>query len=269
MAERVGRPATVPRVTDATERFREVMARPEPEVPLDLAALLIAAHAHPELDVDAEVARLDDLAGACEPGDLDGMLRHLFVDLGFAGNAADYYDPRNSFLNEVLDRRTGLPIALSVLTIEVARRLGIALVGIGLPGHFLVRTLDSPYAFVDPFHGGDRLDVAGVQALFNRIFGPSVEFLPGFVAPVGARSIISRMLANLQGVYLRRVQPRNALWAVRLRLAVPGLRAEERVELAQVLGQLGDVEGATAILAGEAGDAGEAPDTRRLRSRWN
>jgi len=253
-------------MTDATERFVEVMGRPESEVPLDLAALLIAAHAYPGLDVDAELRRLDDLAAPCRAGDLDSMLRHLFVDLGFAGNAADYYDPRNSFLNEVVDRRMGLPIALSVLTIEVARRLGISLVGIGLPGHFLVRTLDSPYVFVDPFHGGDRLDVDGVRALFTRVFGSSVEFLPGFVMPVQARSVVSRMLANLQGVYLRRVQPRNALWTVRLRLAVPGLRPEERTELAQVLGQLGDVEGATAVLE-DAVDG--VPDTRRLRSRWN
>ena len=251
-------------MTDATERFAEVMGRPEAEVPLDLAALLVAAHAYPALDVDDELARLDDLAAGCRTRDLDGLLRHLFVDVGFAGNAADYYDPRNSFLNDVLDRRTGLPIALSVLTIEVGRRLGVDLVGIGLPGHFLVRTLNSPYEFVDPFHGGDRLDVDGVRALFGRVFGPSVDFLPGFVAPVHARSVISRMLANLQGVYLRRVQPRNALWTVRLRLAVPGLRAEERAELAQVLGQLGDVDGATAVL-----DADGDGDTRRIRSRWN
>jgi regulator of sirC expression with transglutaminase-like and TPR domain len=249
---------------DATDRFAEVMARPEDEVPLDLASLLIAAHAYPELDVDAELARLDDLAAGCRSRDLGGLLQHLFVELGFGGNAADYYDPRNSFLNEVLDRRMGLPIALSVLTIEVGRRLGIGLVGIGLPGHFLVRTEDSPYVFVDPFHGGEQLDVDGVRALFTRVFGASVEFLPGFVAPVQARAVVSRMLANLQSVYLRRVQPRNALWTVRLRLAVPGLRAEERAELAQVLGQLGDVDGAMAVL-GETGD----DDTRRIRSRWN
>jgi regulator of sirC expression with transglutaminase-like and TPR domain len=264
MADRALCPAKIRAVTDATERFVEVMGRPEADVPLDLVSLLIAAHAYPDLDVDAELGRLDAIAAGCEGGDLDGLLRHLFVDLGFAGNAADYYDPRNSFLNEVLDRRTGLPITLSVLTIEIGRRLGIDLVGIGLPGHFLVRTTNSPYEFVDPFHGGDRLDVDGVQALFSRVFGPSVEFLPGFVAPVSARSVVSRMLANLQGVYLRRVQPRNALWTVRLRLAIPGLRSEERAELAQVLGQLGDVDAATAILE----DTGN-PDTRRVRSRWN
>jgi regulator of sirC expression with transglutaminase-like and TPR domain len=250
---------------EATERFVEVMRHPETEVRLDLAALLIAAHAYPGLDVDAQLARLDEIAAGCPGRGLDDLLRHLFVDLGFAGNAADYYDPRNSFLNDVLDRRTGLPIALSVLTIEVGRRLGVGLVGVGLPGHFLVRAADDAHAFVDPFHGGGRLDLDGVRDLFNRVFGPSVEFLPGFVAPVDARSIVGRMLANLQSVYLRRVQPHNALWTVRLRLAIPGQRPEERAELARVLGQLGDVEGATAVLD----EAGAADDSARIRARWN
>ncbi len=258
---------------DATARFTEVVNRPD--VPLDEASLLIAAHAYPALDVASQLRRLDALAAECgPPGGFDAMVRHLFVELAFAGNAADYYDPRNSFLNDVLDRRTGLPILLSALTIEVGRRMGVPLVGIGLPGHFVCRRLEVA-TYLDPFNGGTCLDVAGVQALFHRLFGEGMEFLPGFLAPVDTCSILVRMLTNLHGVYQRRSQIPDALWTVRLRLAIPGLRAAEQVELGRALGQLGAVHDACRVIdtAAQALAAPEAAkalaEVRRLRSTWN
>src|SRR5947209_12517593 len=136
-----GRPGTVPPVPeeDPTARFAELVQRPEEELPLDEGALLIAAHANPELDVEFELALLDDLAERCPAPTLDALRQHLFVDLGFTGNVDDYYDPDNSFLDQVVRRRVGLPIALSVLGIEVGRRLGLRLGGVALPGHFLLR----------------------------------------------------------------------------------------------------------------------------------
>src|SRR5439155_5170289 len=130
-------------------RFADVVGRET--VPLDEAALLVAAHDRPELDVAGELEQLDALAAGCAEPSLDGLRRHLFANLGFVGNTDDYYDPRNSFLDEVVTRRTGLPITLAVVTIEVGRRLGLALAGVGMPGHFLVRASGEPGTFLDPF----------------------------------------------------------------------------------------------------------------------
>ena len=110
---------------DPTGGFAALVEGPESALPLDEAALLIADHAYPELDVAAQLARLDALALSCFAPTLDALVEHLFVDENFHGNADDYYDPRNSFLNDVLDRRVGIPITLSVLTMEVGRRIGV------------------------------------------------------------------------------------------------------------------------------------------------
>ena len=126
------------RRVEVTERFTDLMRRPEPAIPLDEVALLIAAHDHP-VDLDAELGALDDLAASVASPDPAMVAERLFVDLGYAGNSADYGDPRNSYLDEVRARRLGIPITLSVLMLEVARRRGVELAGVGMPGHFLVR----------------------------------------------------------------------------------------------------------------------------------
>ena len=140
-----------------TQRFADLMELPAASVPLDEAAFLIAAHAHPGLDVGAQLARLDDLAMRCLDPSRDGVLAHLFGAEGFRGNDADYYDPDNSMLDRVLDRRRGIPITLSVVLIEVGRRLGVPFTGIGAPGHFIVRH-DGSGVYIDPFNGGRVLD---------------------------------------------------------------------------------------------------------------
>jgi regulator of sirC expression with transglutaminase-like and TPR domain len=110
-----------------------LLARPEPEIPLDQAALLIAAHAHPELDVDARLAQLDTLAAGSVGLSSTELATRLFVTEGFAGNESDYGDPRNSYLDDVLDRHLGIPITLSVVMLEVGRRCGLRLHGVGMP----------------------------------------------------------------------------------------------------------------------------------------
>src|SRR5680860_971 len=127
---------------EATERFAEMVGRPEPEIALDEAALLIAAHAYPALDIGQQLDRLDDLADQADGTGLDGLVRSLFGTQGFTGNTQDYYDPRNSYLNDVLDRRVGIPISLAVLAMSVGERVGVTLAGIGMPGHFLLRSGD-------------------------------------------------------------------------------------------------------------------------------
>lgn len=245
---------------DVTDRFAAVMARPDPEIALDEAALLVAAHAHPGLDVDGERARIDDLA-ARAPVEPQALTEYLFVDCGFAGNAADYSDPRNSYLDDVLARRLGIPITLSVLMIEVGRRVGLGLDGIGMPGHFIVGAGDGRY--FDPFHGGRPLDEDGCRARYAEVRGDT-RFRPEFLAPVGPRAIVSRILANLVFSLISR-DPAAAVWALRLRLLVPGLSDDERRAIARHLGSLGSY----AEAAVELEAVGAEQEAIAMRSRGN
>ncbi|MGZ4155227.1 MAG: SirB1 family protein [Actinomycetota bacterium] len=243
------------------DRFARLVRRDEHDLPLDEAALLIATCVRP-VDVAAGLARLDDLAAACPARDSDGVAVHLFGDLGFAGDTTDYEDPRNSFLDDVMTRRRGIPIALAVLMIEVARRLEVGAVGIGMPGHFLVRDAERRDAFFDPFHGGVRLDASGAEATFHAVRGPE-PFRAEFLEPVGPRAILSRMLANLQHSFLSR-QPSAVVPIANMRLSIPGLPATDRHHLATLLGSLGHYDEAAAVLEELLGDLGEA-DAERVR----
>ncbi|HEV3364344.1 MAG TPA: transglutaminase-like domain-containing protein [Acidimicrobiia bacterium] len=245
-----------------TARFAALVTRPDDEIPLDEAALLIAAHARPDLDIAAELARLDSLAAGCKEPTLDGLTHHLFDELGFRGNTENYGDPANSYLDQVLRRRLGIPITLSVVTMEVGRRLGVSLDGVGMPGHFLVRHRTDPDIFLDPFGGGRRLDAAGCQAIFRSLGGTDpgdrgrppdsggvshLQWQESFLAPVGARVILTRMLLNLQGVFLP-ADLRSATWVLELRLTIPGLPVPDRLGLARALGSLGQFGSAAAAL---------------------
>ena len=223
---------------DPTARFLEVVHAPEPALPLDEAALLIAAHAQPGLDVAEQLARLDDLASQAGEPTLDGLRRLLFRDLGFGGNAAEYYDPRNSYLDAVLDRRTGIPISLAVVMLEVGRRLAVPLSGVSMPGHFLVRDKVDPDVFVDPFAGGMLLDEAGCRLRFHGVHGPEATFDESFLQSVGRLAIVARMLANLEIIAARRGDRAMHLWVLRLRAGLPGAGAEEKRRLAAAQAKL-------------------------------
>ena len=222
---------------DPTARFTELVKGPEDELALDQAALLIAAHAQPHLDVDTELEELDRLAAGIAERSLDGWRRHLFVDLGFSGNVKRYYDPANSFLNEVVRRRRGLPITLSVLGIEVGRRIGLRLEGVGMPGHFLLR--HGPELFVDPFDAGRLLDRPGCVERFRAVNGARAHFHPAYLDPVGPRAILGRMLNNLKSVYTGRGDIAALSWVFELRMALPGASPLEGREWARVLGATG------------------------------
>ena len=236
-------------VQDPTAGFAELVQGPESQLPLDRASLLIAAHAYPNLDVEAELAKLDELAAACPEATLEGWRRYLFEDLRFTGNVDDYYDPANSFLNEVVRRRVGLPISLSVLGMEVGRRLGLELVGVGMPGHFLLQDVRSdPAVWVDPFGGGRLLDRAGCEERFHVVNGASTPFLDSYLDPIGPRAILGRMLANLKAIYATRGNLEGLAWVFALRLSIPGVPPIERRDLARVLGSTGQfVEAAVAL----------------------
>jgi regulator of sirC expression with transglutaminase-like and TPR domain len=222
---------------DPTTRFTELVQGPPDRLALDEAALLIAAHARPGLDVAAELKLLDRLAAGIPAGDLHEWRRHLFVDLGFSGDVARYYDPSNSFLDQVVRRRRGLPITLSVLGMEVGRRVGLRLEGVGLPGHFLLR--HGPDCYVDPFDGGRELDRRGCLERFREVNGPRAAFLPSYLDPVGPAAILARMLNNLKGVYAGRGDITALSWVFDLRNALPHTSPLERREWAQVLGLTG------------------------------
>lgn len=259
---------------DPTARFASLVGDVETEPPLDLAALLIAAHVHPDLDLEQWTSRLDELAAGCDAPSFDAVRNRLFVDEGFRGNIEHYEDPANSLLDDVLERRTGIPISLAVVMIEVARRVGVAATGIGMPGHFLVGDPERPGAFCDVFSGGALLDVDQCAAMFRRAVGPAHAFDGAMLAPVGARTILARMLANLERSPLAG-DPVHATWMATLHFSIPGLPIVERVAVARRLGELGNVTAASReldVLADEvAGDAaarlrGEA---RSLRARLN
>lgn len=196
-----------------TERLKRILHAPEPGLSLAEAALVIAQDEYPALDVDAYLQRLDELAErvraelSAEPS-LEEMivtLNHfLFVEQGFAGNTDDYYDPRNSFLTDVLDRRTGIPISLSVLYLEVARRVGVLAQGVNFPGHFLVRVaIEDAWLFLDPFANGRVLSPSDLETLLRKTTTPDAVLEPSVIAAATKRQIVSRMLVNLAGIYGR------------------------------------------------------------------
>ena len=209
------------------QQFGEVTGLQDSEIDLAKTALLISAIEYPGLDVDQQLGVLDSLAeGAArrigEERDpfvcVNNLSEYLFDEVGFQGNEADYYDPGNSYLNEVLARRLGIPITLSLVCIEVGNRLEIPLDGVGLPGHFLLRHRDQPDLIIDPFHRGILISEEECAQILRNIAGADVDWDPRYLTPVTNREFIGRMLRNLKGVYLSRQDHRRALNIVDLAL---------------------------------------------------
>lgn len=224
------------RDVDAVERFTSLAAGRGPS--LDVGALAIAAGADPELDADRWLADLDRLAAGVDS--LETLIQRIFVEEDFAGESGNYYDPRNSLLHEVLARRRGIPITLSVVCIEVGRRAGVPLEGVGMPGHFLVRSVGTE-RYLDAFDRGRRLDLADCEALFRSSTGagPTVAFGPHLLPTAPVPAILTRILQNLRAIYRANRRFASLEWVLRMRLALPGVGVPELVELAQAMGQQG------------------------------
>jgi regulator of sirC expression with transglutaminase-like and TPR domain len=253
---------------DWLARWRELMERPERNLPLDEAALVIAAAADPNLDVAAQLSRLDDVAAQIGTADTERVCRLLFETLHLKGDHQSYDDPRNSYLPQILDRQLGIPISLSVLLIEIGRRCGVNLEGVGMPGHFLVRDPDHPELLIDAFSGGSRLDHAACMRLLHASVGSEVELRVGMLDPVGPQAILARMLANLDHSFRRRADRSSLLWVTRLRVAIPGLPLADRLASADGLAGLGCHDEAAAILEELAGSPDiSAESARALRAR--
>jgi regulator of sirC expression with transglutaminase-like and TPR domain len=196
-------------IRDPYKEFRQTVDRGEDKIDLGRAALTLAAVDYPDLDIDIYLARIDRLAAEAQArlgseADVHRTIAVLndvlFRQHGFRGNRDNYFDPRNSFLNEVLDRRTGIPISLSVLYMEVAQKIALPLQGVGFPGHFLVKHEE---IVIDPFNQGEIRSRKHLQTMLNRLYGDKVSFDPEFLAATSKKQILRRMLNNLQLIYLR------------------------------------------------------------------
>jgi regulator of sirC expression with transglutaminase-like and TPR domain len=168
------------------------------------------------------------------------------VGEGFRGDRNEYYDTRNSYLNHVLIRRLGIPITLSIVTIEVGRRVGVPIAGVGMPGHFVVRDGLDDDAFADPFNGV-LLDRSGCARLLS-VVQPEIAFDDGYLAPVGPRAIVARLLANLKGIHMAQRNRAALITVLQLRLAIPEVPPEERRELASALAADGQFLEAAIVL---------------------
>ena len=223
----------------ARQSFSEIAALDEEAFFLDRAALIIGLEEYPGLNIQDYLRRLDNLSAQVEV--LVGMDRSatnviqslnevLFVQEGLHGNSEDYYDPRNSYLNEVLDRKMGIPISLSILYMEVARRIGFSIEGVGFPGHFFVKHVeDGRETLIDTFNSGRTLTLNDCQELLDRVYGGAVSVHPSLLQSMNRRAIVTRMLYNLKGIYYQKEQYNKALSIVeRILMLNPGIPSEIR-----------------------------------------
>jgi regulator of sirC expression with transglutaminase-like and TPR domain len=262
--------------TTSRARLAEMAARPDAEVDLAVGALLIAAEEYPQLTEAPYLHRLDVLAERVRDRlgtetapvlVLEELCRVLFEEEGFCGNAQAYYDPRNSFLNDVLDRRLGIPITLGIVALEVGWRLGLPLTGVNFPGHFLIRYEgEVARLLVDPYDGGRvRWEDQG-QELLDRVYGGMVRMRDSFLDPASRVDILARVLTNLKGIYLNVRDDDRALAAVdRILMLRPAAGVEMR-DRGLLLARAGRADEAVADLERYLDVVPAAPDAQRVRS---
>jgi regulator of sirC expression with transglutaminase-like and TPR domain len=261
----------------------------DPAADHDVAAIALhlAKEEYPHLDVDAYLDQIRDLARDAKSyvrGDLveqtKGLCRYLFHQVGYHGNAKDYYDPRNSYLSDVMDRLTGIPITLSLLMIVVGRRLNLPLAGVGLPGHFIVQCQETtPTLFIDPFHGGRHVTLDQCQAMVARVTGVNLPIAAVDLWPVPPGPFVQRMLNNLRAIYLKADDARRAARILmRLHQLNPS-DAQVRRDLGVCLFRTQRLGPAIDHLAGYVSAAPEADDVQSINAlllrakrevgRWN
>ena len=220
---------------DSVREFARYVALPAEEIRLDEAALRLARTEYPLLDLSVQLARLDALAARaeCDPGqspqaNISSLNRLLFEEENFAGNEEEYDDPRNSYLNDVLDRKKGIPITLSIVYQEVARRCGLPVVGVGFPGHFLAKYLaPTGDILLDPYHRGAIVSVQDCEEKLKAQFGEEAELRPSYLVATSTKQTLTRMLTNLKGAYFHRKDFAKVLVIIEMAVAVdPASRQE-------------------------------------------
>ena len=225
--------------SQARQSFYQEINQPDEQIDLAKAALYIAQEEYPNLDPEEYINALDTMAAELQdrlPGQryplriIQAINSYLYDDLGFTGNVTDYYDPRNSFFNQVIERRIGIPITLSLVYLEVAKRVDFPMVGVGMPGHFLIRPdLPEMEIFVDAFNRGEVMFPQDCQERLTKIYAQSVMLQPEFLESVSNRQFLVRMLTNLKVIYLQKEDLEKALAAVeRILLLFPEMVGELR-----------------------------------------
>jgi regulator of sirC expression with transglutaminase-like and TPR domain len=265
--------------------FAELLARDESRIDLAHACLMIAQDAYPELEVERYLGEIERMAirlrgqvnkvHAAEERVM-ALNQFLFEELRYCGNTESYYDPRNSYLNEVMDRKTGIPITLAVIYMAVGRRIGLPLEGVSFPGHFLVRLrLRGGMLVLDPFAAGAPLAESDLRERLQRVIPkgltekvPATELpLDPFLEPATPRQILARVLRNLKGIYREADQPQRMLDVLnRMLLVVPDASAELR-DRGIVYQRLECYRAALKDLSDYVEREPEAPDFEEVRAR--
>ena len=255
------------------DRLKAAGKRPDPR---SISARRRCSSPPPNTPISTSLARLAlRLAGAgriarrrrrLPLGAANALSRFLFEDLGFAGNHRDYYDPRNSYVNEVLKRRVGIPITLSLVYMEVGRRTGVPMQGVGLPGHFLMCHAEEPGLFVDAFHGGLLLSRDECVQRFRDLTHPDEPWSDEYLVPIAKRDMLTRMLRNLKVAHLRRKDNERALLTATMLICLRPDLAEERRDRGVVQSRLGRYAEAIEDLRGYLDRPPPAPTPRRCAS---
>lgn len=256
--------------------FEGIVQVPEEQLELDKAALVIASDAYPDLDVSHYLAQLDGMAATVKPNlpsknsppeSIAALNRHLFSELGFRGNRENYYDPRNSYLNDIIERRVGLPITLSLVYLSVGRRLDLPLYGVGLPGHFLVKWQDDEsIVLIDPFNEGELLDARGAEERVRDTYDPNAEFQAQWLESVGSKYILIRLLNNLKLVFLQAEEFRKAWRVVDKMLVLEPHSAENIRDMGLLSLRLGAYRKAATHLEEYLLEHPEASDANQIRN---
>lgn len=267
-----------PQPSALSQAFAALVGKDVPDEQIDLAraALVIAQTEYPNLDIDMYMSRIDALARSVRSlipdlGDvgesISALNRIMFETEGFRGNRDDYYDPRNSFLNDVLDRKVGIPITLAVVYMEVARRIGFPLVGVGMPGHFLLKHYDveGRQIIIDPFNQGSILSDAECQHRLDEIYSGQLPLQPEYLEAVTRRQILIRMLNNLRGIYVSVRNFKKALPIVDLILAIYPRSPEDVKQRAMLRHNQGQFRGALQDLDDYMKMSPEASDADEIR----
>jgi regulator of sirC expression with transglutaminase-like and TPR domain len=263
------------------EAFARLLEKDDARIDLALACLMIAQDAYPGLEVERYLGEIERMALRLrallpqEAGAEDRVValnQFLFEDLGYRGNAEEYYDPRNSYLNEVIDRKTGIPITLSVLYMELGRRTGLPLQGVSFPGHFLVRLrLRGGTLVLDPFAGGAPQSEPELRERLQRVIPPGVRAaelpLEQFLEPASNRQILARMLRNLKGIYREADEPQRMLDVLNRMLVVAPEASAELRDRGIVYQRLECYRAALKDLSDYAEREPDAPDQDDVRVR--
>ncbi len=267
-------------LSSARKFFHHEIQQPDEYIDLAKAALYIAQEEYSELDIEEYLNALDAMAIELEerlPLEkyplkiIQCINKYLYDDLKFTGNTQNYYDPRNSFLNDVIERRIGIPITLALLYIEIARRIDFPMIGVGMPGHFLIRPdVSEIEIFVDAFNSGEVLFPQDCQQRLSQIYQQNITLQPEFLAPVTKKQFLTRMLTNLKYIYLKQQELEKALLCVeRILLLFPSaaLELRDRGLLSYQIGRFNQAADDLQAYLMQAPEAQDASTIRQLLAK--